>query len=36
MKDKKTIETEKKVIKSMRDFINGEDIKKLIKQTGFF
>lgn len=30
MKDNKKIETEKKVIKSMIDFINGEDIKKLI------
>ena len=30
MKDNKKIETEKKVIKSMIDFINGEDIEKLI------
>lgn len=30
MKDNKKIETEKKVIKSMIDFINGKDIKKLI------
>ena len=30
MKDNKKIETEKKIIKSMIDFINGEDIKKLI------
>ena len=31
MKDKKKIETEKKIIKSMIDFINGKDIEKLIK-----
>lgn len=30
MKDNRKIEAEKKVIKSMIDFINGKDIKKLI------